>query len=975
MQPQDTPRIDSSLRERFTMVLISHNRPAYLRRTLHYYRNFPASILVLDSSSQADTSLQNDYPQIDYRHLPQFTYTGLQEKLGYGVSEVCTPFMAFAADDDFLLFDGMTRSVEFLEQNPDYGMCHGYGMMYVGHGTEVGFYRRDKRVQEDYCADDPAQRLVEFMGQFLPPFYAVTRTRLLQQWYALLPPGTRFEWQEIGHTFYLLANAKARILPIPYAVREINYGASEHNTNVLNVLIPQDQKTRREQEAFADFLASIPTALSEQGASAVKRIALDSFRAMAEGLLTNRALQACRIVRSVWRLAEPEPQRIFDEQQFVEMPFYNKEMFDLLAEMEFMIHTMPAGRQQLMELEPILVRQWQLLQVNANDDVRTLRSRLWEALTLSPFNRAVVQRLVASLDDAGDEASAAPLRAWLARLESVPCYDSQALLDTLPSGQLLNWLRAREPQPDQLCRITEHLARNQGGPTFGILLLDLDADSTQLQSTFDSLINGQCRAFKVVVLTTGELPAVTEAKQTLHFVKVTRQDYIQRMNEAASQLGTDWIMLIEAGDCFTASGLLRASIELLGVEGVRAVAMDEIHSQEDGSLRDVARPGVNLDLLQSVPGQMARHWLVRRDLWLAAGGFDKRYPDALEFDLLLRLVGEGGLAGLAHLAEPLLICKAPSSENGTQEQAVLARQVAQRGYAATVGSAHPGTLQIDYRHAERPTVSIILHCQDNFDELQVCIVSILQRTRYQNHEILIADNASQSPDLMEWLGALEAAGSRVRVVRSQRVLPEVEMVNCAIREAKGEYVVLLDSFAEVVNANWLEGLLNQAQRPEVGVVGGKLMDGHGKVAEAGLILAGNSGVRPAFIGKGKNAPGYMHRLQVEHNVSAVSGCLMVRAEVLQAFGGLDEMATSIHAAQVDLCLQATAASLLVVWTPQAQATRHRTVCYEAVMYETLRDRWAGALTQDPYYNANHGQGEELFCVDTDSRIPWRELVS
>lgn len=207
------------------MVLITHNRPAFLRRALHYYRDFPASILVLDSSSQADATLQADYPQVDYRHLPQYTYKGLQDKLAYGVNEVRTPFMTFAADDDFLLFDGMAQSVQFLEQHTDYGVCHGYGMMYVGHGTEVHFYRRDKRVQEDYCSDDPAQRLVEFMGQFLPPFYAVTRTDLLQQWYALLPANTSFEWQEIGHTFYLLANAKARILPIPYAVREANLGA------------------------------------------------------------------------------------------------------------------------------------------------------------------------------------------------------------------------------------------------------------------------------------------------------------------------------------------------------------------------------------------------------------------------------------------------------------------------------------------------------------------------------------------------------------------------------------------------------------------------------------------------------------------------------------------------------------------------------------------------------------------------------
>lgn len=849
MQHQDTPRLDSSLRERFTVVVITHNRPAFLRRTLHYYRDFPASILVLDSSNQSDATLQADYPQVDYRHLPQYTYKGLQDKLTYGVNEVRTPFMTFAADDDFLLFDGMARSVAFLEEHPDYGVCHGYGMMYVGHGTEVNFYRRDKRVQEDYCAEDPAQRLVEFMGQFLPPFYAVTRTELLQQWYALLPAGTSFEWQEIGHTFYLLANAKARILPIPYAVREANLGGSDHNTNVLTVLANRDEHSCRERERFAAFLASIPTALSSLGAEQVKQVALEGFQAMAEGLLTGRALQGCMIVNSRWNQPTPEPLRIFGKQQFVEMPFYNQPMFDLLAQLEFLIHAMPCGRIQLRELEAILVRQQALMQINANDNARTIRARLWQALALSPFNRLVVERLLASLEAAGDEAEAAPLRPWLARLEALPSYDSQALLDAMPSGQLLNWLKAREPNEEQVAQARQRLASADGGPSFGIVLLDQDAHVDKLQATFDSLMAGPCRNFKVVVLTTGDLPVATNAQQTVHFVKVDGKDPVRQINQAVARLSTDWVVLAEAGDRFTASGLLRASLELLGGEGIRAVAMDEVQVQADGRLREVLRPGVSLDLLQSVPGVMARHWLLRRDLVLAAGGFDSQYPLALEFDLLLRMIGDDGLAGLAHLAEPLMICDAPKVDSQDQERAVLTRRLAQRGYAATVGSVHPGTHQIDYRHVERPAVSIVLHCQDNADELQRCLVSVLQRTRYQNHEILIADNASQSPALREWLASLEAAGSRLRVIRSEQVLAPTAMLNLASREAQGEYLVLLDSEAQVLNANWLEGLLNQAQRPEVGVVGAKLLDADGRVVEAGLVLAGEAGIRPAFQGR------------------------------------------------------------------------------------------------------------------------------
>ena len=97
------------------------------------------------------------------RHLPQFSYTGLQDKVTYGVNQVTTPFMAFAADDDFLLHRGLTESVAFLEANPDYGVCHGYGMMYLARATEVNYFRRDRKVHEDYNSELPEERVTRFM--------------------------------------------------------------------------------------------------------------------------------------------------------------------------------------------------------------------------------------------------------------------------------------------------------------------------------------------------------------------------------------------------------------------------------------------------------------------------------------------------------------------------------------------------------------------------------------------------------------------------------------------------------------------------------------------------------------------------------------------------------------------------------------------------------------------------------------------
>lgn len=931
----------ATLRERFTLVLMTHNRPAFLQRTLQYYSNYPCSILVLDSSSESAAPIAAQFPSVEYLHLPQFSYLGFQAKLTHGVNLVRTPYMAFAADDDFLLHDGLDQSLDFLEAHPDYGMCHGYSMMYLAEATSINFYRRDKKVSEDYGNPRAEQRVMDYMDEFIPPFFAVTRTALLRRWFEWLPEGTSFEWQEIGHVYFLLANAKARILPMPYAVREANYGSSEHKTEVIHALSFTDAKSVAEREAFADFLAGLPTAIEGLGHDALRQHALDSFAAMAQSLFQRRALTLEQVWTSSWPDPLKLPVRAFLPSQYVEMPFYNQAFFDQLTQLEFLIHALPAGRLQLEQLEGVLLRQEQLLQRQGGDTQATIQGRLWQALACNGFNRKVVQRLAEQLRESGEGEEAAPLFAWLERLNQVSRQPGGEVLGGMRSGRLLDWLEARKPDATALAAINEHLALHQGGPQFGILLLDLDNNQVALQDTFDSLLAGLSKAFRIMVFTTGEPPMFTSLHNTLHFIKVSREDYVESINQIARQTACEWLLLAEAGDRFTATGLLRASLELLNVPECRAVAVDEIQQQANGAWRELLRPGVNLDLLQTNPALMARHWLLRREVLVEAGGFDKQYDQALEFDLLLRLIERGGLNGLAHLDEPLLITPAPQASANEHARQALVRHLASRGYKAQVSTPVAGTLRIDYRHVERPLVSILLRSEDNLDELQRCLKSILQRTRYARYEVLIADNASQSSQLLEWLAQQQQVGGKVRVLQSAERLSPAALCNAAGAEAKGDYLVLLAADGEVVNANWIEALLNQAQRPEVGVVGAKLLDADGKLTQAGLLLDADVGVMPACAGEAANAPGYLNSLAVEQNRPAVSAsCLMVRREVFQALGGLDETTFAQAFGDVDLCLKAAAAGLLTVWTPQVQVIHAGGVATDPAALAALRAKWS-----------------------------------
>ncbi len=971
MQGKYSSELALPLNELLTVVLITHNRPAFLRRAVKYYSSLPCRIMVLDSTLERP---EGDFSAVDYHHVPQFAYWGMQAKLAYGVEQLTTPYMVLAADDDFILHDSLTESVGFLHANPDYGMCHGYCLMYLSLAHGVNYYRRDKKVQEDYSSERAQDRVLDYMNQYIPPFYAVTRTDLMKNWHAALPPGTNFQWQEIGHVYYLLASAKARILPMPYVVREINYGVSEHNTDVYHSLTYVDGKSVAEREAFAEFLVSLPTEIEGLDAGQAKAFALESFEAMADSLKCGRALTAELIFESTWNQELKAPDRRFGPLQYVEMPFYNQAFFDRLEQFEFMLHTLPAGRMQLEGLEGLWTRQAHLLQARNNDTPESVADRLWQAHDLNAFNLTVVKRLAAQLEVLGDEEAAQTMHAWIARLEALKVEDYQTAFDKMKSGRLLQWLAARSPSIEQLQSIGQHLATEGGGPQFGIFLLDLDNDIDKLQVSLDSLLEGHCKAFKIVVFTTGEAPAATTAQNTLHFVRVTQSNFVDKLNQSAQQSPCDWLLLGEAGDQFTANGLLRASLELMHAEGVRAVATDEIQRKKNGALVDVFRPGFNLDLLQSVPSLMARHWLIRRDVLLDAGGYQADFSKALEFDLLLRIIEQGGLDGLAHLDEPLLITQATALEENPDERQALLRHLGNRGYKAKVTSTSPGTWQIDYRHTEQPLVSIVLPVIDDLPVLRRCLEGVLLRTRYSRYEVLLAANANQSAEVNDWLGTLRHA--KVNVLRADQPLSEAALYNAASEQAKGEYLVLLAADSEIVNPNWIDSLLNHAQRPEVGIVGAKLTGRDGKVSQAGLILGLNDGVGSAFIGDEHTTEGYMHRLAVEQNYSAVSkACLMVRKELFNAVGGLDEVTFADGYADVDLCLKAGQAGYLIVWTPLVQVLHNGELPQAPEALQALREKWSNAFAQDPAYNANQALNGKGFALGEKASINWSQLIA
>jgi len=563
----------------------------------------------------------------------------------------------------------------------------------------------------------------------------------------------------------------------------------------------------------------------------------------------------------------------------------------------------------------------------------------------------------------------------------------------LASERTQAWINARVPSPVQQVLINQHLELNNGGPSIGVIISDLDNEPAKLLATLHSLISHEKAnlRLRIVVLSAKEALPFNLGPDRLQWLRCTAEDRAHVLNQVLNQPDFDWVVLADAGSVFTAGGLLQIATRLIDEPTCRGVFGDEIIRQPENLKGLALRPDFNLDYLLSLPVTMARHWVFNRQTALEVDGFNADFAQALEFDLILRLIENGGLNGLLHVCEPLVEYDADPVAENPQEIAVIQRHLNARGYNSNVVQEVQTRLyRIHYGHPDQPLVSIIIPTRDQFDFLQRCVESILEKTSYSKYEIIIVDNNSESPEAVNWLAGVEAMqDDKIRILRYPHEFNYSAINNMAAQHARGEYLVLLNNDTAVLHPEWLENMLNHAQRPEVGIVGAKLLYPDGTIQHAGVVMGLNGPASHVFIGEAGDAQGYMQRLQADQNYSAVTAaCLMVRKSLYEEVGGLDETDFKVSYNDVDLCLKIRDMGHLIVWTPYTVLLHegnvsqvkldaaHQVKKLERFMTEVgaFQAKWLPATLRDPAFNENLSADALNAQLEINTELTWRPLT-
>jgi GT2 family glycosyltransferase len=278
---------------------------------------------------------------------------------------------------------------------------------------------------------------------------------------------------------------------------------------------------------------------------------------------------------------------------------------------------------------------------------------------------------------------------------------------------------------------------------------------------------------------------------------------------------------------------------------------------------------------------------------------------------------------------------------------------------------------VRYELRGQPAVTLVIPSGGKMKFLQPCLESVLERSTYPNLQVLVTDN-SDGTAVADHCQALARRDPRLKY-RRFRVEPfnYSAINNSALSVVDTPYVVFLNDDITVIAPDWVEAMLEHAQRPEVGVVGAKLLYPDRSLQHAGVTMGLHGNCGHAFKHFGEDDPGYFCLPHLIRNCSAVTfACAMMRRSVFEEVGGFDAQNLAVACNDVDICLRARERGYRVVYTPYAVLIHHESVTKKVFAYpgeeEYMQRRWRDVIRHDPFYNPNLTREAEDYSLNFDA---------
>ncbi|WP_321972437.1 glycosyltransferase family 2 protein [Paratractidigestivibacter sp.] len=443
-------------------------------------------------------------------------------------------------------------------------------------------------------------------------------------------------------------------------------------------------------------------------------------------------------------------------------------------------------------------------------------------------------------------------------------------------------------------------------------------------------------------------------------------------NAGIAEATGDYICFFDHDDLLEPDILFEYAKAINNDRAVDLIYCDEDKIAPDGKHREPSfKPDFNLDLLYN-SNYICHMLCVRTSILAQIEPNTKENDGAQDYNTTLQVIERA--QRICHI--PRMLYHWRISENSTAgpaeaksyatEAGVLALQshMDRRGLKAKVTDGKvPFTFDVAYAVPEpTPLVSIIVPTYEHVDLLRACVESIFEKSTYVNFELIIVENNSRKQETFDYYKSLES-DPRVKVITWKGLgFNFSELINLGRSHAKGDYLLLLNNDTEVITCDWIERMVGNAARPEIGCVGAKLYYPDDTIQHAGVVFA--DGAAHSFGGMPRENEAYFRLAVTQRDAIAVTGaCLMVSAELFDSVGGFDtELAVAFN--DVDFCLKMLSLGKFNVFLPDVELYHYESVSRGfdediegqgrlRVEDSLFKQRFARQFNyRDPYYNPN-----------------------
>ena len=542
-------------------------------------------------------------------------------------------------------------------------------------------------------------------------------------------------------------------------------------------------------------------------------------------------------------------------------------------------------------------------------------------------------------------------------------------------------------------------------PTISILTPLYNTPENYLREFLDSFVgqtapNGQlclADASDAAHSRVGEIVREYQQKnQRIGYKKIENQGIAANTNAAAALATGEYLALADHDDILAPHAMYSMGKAILELRR-RGEPDSFVYSDEALFTKDIRRP-----LAAHFKPDYAPDYLLccnyichlavfKRELFEQLGGERPECDGSQDHDLFLRLIERTG--GAAHLPQVLYYWRvhSGSTSGGTEAKPyvaqatkkALADHLARTGRTGTVEDGlFPSTYRVKWEIVGEPKVSILIPNKDHTDDLEKCLQSIWKKTTWEHYEVLVIENNSTDPATFAYYEQAKQRYDGLRVVTYPKTGFNFSAINNFGRScASGDYLLLLNNDVEVRNGDWLTELLRQCAHPGGAAVCGAMLDYPDETLQhAGVVtgLGGYAGHSHKY--KKKGGSGYMFRAATVQDFSAVTGaCLLVKASVYDAVGGLDEQ-FAVAFNDVDFCLRVRDAGWRIAWTPYAELTHYesksrggdekdpaKAARFAAEQQRLYTIHGKENILDDPYYNPNLTRDREDFSESDDLR--------